>query len=101
MVQRQLRQVDMNRLALACVTVVKLADVASGGAAVMKIYLDGVVLSVVAAVVHERLLCMFGADAVDDDEHVGVARLENDKQFSMMANIFELYDHLLKKEVAT
>ena len=85
----------MNRLALACVTVVKLADVASGGAAVMKIYLDGVVLSVVAAVVHERL-CMFGADAVDDDENVGVARLENDKQFSMMANIFELYDHLLK-----
>jgi hypothetical protein len=65
----------------------------------MKIYLDGVVLSVVAAVVHERLLCMLGADAVDDDENVGVARLENDKQFSMMANIFELYDHLLKNMI--
>ena len=95
MVQRQLRQADMNRLALACVTVVKLVDVAPGGAAVMKIYLDGVELSV-AVVVHERLSCMLGADAADDDENVGVARLENDKQFSMMANIFELYDHLKK-----
>ena len=94
MVQQQLRQVGMNRLALACVTAVRLVDVALLGgdaAAVMRIYLDGVGLSFVV-VVNEMMSCM-SVGVVDDDEHVPVvARLEDGSKVLMMTNIFELYD---------
>ena len=56
MVREQLHQVDMNRLALACVTVVKLADVVIVDAVETRkqFFVDGVELHV--AVVHE--MCM-------------------------------------------
>ena len=91
MAQQQWRQVDMNRLALACVTVVELVDVVVfDDVAGMTIDLDGAALSVV--VEYEKMACSFGADG--DDENAVVARLVNDKQF--LRNIFELFDHLQK-----
>ena len=89
--QQQLRQVDMNRLALACVTVVKLVGAGFDDVVGMKIDLDGAALSVVV-VEYEKMACSFGADG--DDENVVVARLVNDKRF--LRNIFELCDHLKK-----
>ena len=86
-VLQQLRLVDMNRLALACVTVVKLVDVVLDDAVGMILDLDGDE--------HEmRMTCSFVVGAVvdDDDENVAVAWLENDRYFLM--NIFELFDHL-------
>ena len=53
MAQQQLPQVGMNRLALACVTAVRLVDAVIGDAAGMRIYLDGVGLSFV--VVNEMM----------------------------------------------
>ena len=91
MAQQQWRQVDMNRLALACVTVVELVDVVVfDDVAGMTIDLDGAALSVV--VEYEKMACSFGADG--DDENAVVARLVNDKQ--ILRNTFELFDHLKK-----
>ena len=89
--QRQLRQEDMNRLALACVTAVTLAGVVVFGG-VAEMIEDDVALSDV--VVDEMMDTL---DGEDDDEDVGRG-LENDTRFSLLVSIFELYDvHPLKK----
>lgn len=82
-----LRRVDMNRLALACVTVVRLVDVEFDDVVGMSFDLtDGAALYVDFE--HDSFV---DAVADGDDENV-VARLGNDKLFLM--NIFELFDHL-------
>ena len=83
MARQQLRLEDMNRLALACVTVVAVRLV--GVLGVVGIYLDGAELNVAVAAV------------VDDDENDVARVVESDKLFSTTANIFELYDHQLQK----
>ena len=57
MVREQLHQVGMNRLALACVTVVKLADGVLVDAVETRkqFFVDDVELRVVVAVAHEIL----------------------------------------------
>ena len=90
--QQQLRQVGMNRLALACVTVVVLVDVVLGDVVVMKIYLNGAELCYV--VVNETMFVVAGAD--DDNEHKpAVSWLENDREILWLANIFQFCDHQL------
>ena len=88
MAQQQLRLVDMNRLALACVTVVKLAVVEFDDIAGMTLDLDGDAFDE-----HEMMTCsLVGAVVGGDDEKVAVAWLGNYKYFLM--KIFELFDHL-------
>ena len=91
--QRQLRQEDMNRLALACVTAVTLAGVVVFGG-VAEMIEDDVALSDV--VVDEMMYTLDGED--DDEGAADVGRgLENDTQFSLLVSIFEPYDvHPLK-----
>ena len=91
MAQRQSRQEDMNRLALACVTAVTLAGgVVFGGVAGMTE--DDAALSDV--VVDEMMYTLDGE--VENDDDVGIG-LENDTRFSLLVSIFELYDvHPLK-----
>ena len=91
MAQRQSRQEDMNRLALACVTAVTLAGgVVFGGVAGMTE--DDVALSDV--VVDEMMYTLDGE--VENVDDVGIG-LENDTRFSLLVSIFELYDvHPLK-----
>merc|ERR1719458_695385 len=86
--QRQLRQVDMNRLALACVTAVTLAGVVVFGG-VAEMIEDDVALSDV--VVDEMMYTLDGED--DDEGAADVGRgLENDTRFSLLVSIFEPYD---------
>ena len=89
--QRQSRQEDMNRLALACVTAVTLAGgVVFGGVAGMTE--DDAALSDVA--VDEMMYTLDGE--VENVDDVGIG-LENDTRFSLLVSIFELYDvHPLK-----
>ena len=91
MAQRQSRQEDMNRLALACVTAVTLAGgVVFGGVAGMTE--DDAALSDV--VVDEMMYTLDGE--VENVDDVGIG-LENDTRFSLLVSIFELYDvHPLK-----
>ena len=91
--QRQLRQEDMNRLALACVTAVTLAGVVVFGG-VAEMIEDDVALSDV--VVDEMMYTLDGED--DDEGAADVGRgLENDTRFSLLVSIFEPYDvHPLK-----
>ena len=86
--QQQLRQVDMNRLALACVTVVKLAAVEFDDIAGTTLDLDGDAFDE-----HEMMTCSLVGAVVDgDDGKVAVAWLGNYKYFLM--KMFELFDHL-------
>ena len=89
--QRQLRQEDMNRLALACVTAATLAGVVVFGDAAGMTE-DDVALSDV--VVDEMMYTLDGE--VENDDDVGIG-LESDTRFSLLVSIFELYDvHPLK-----